>query len=153
MRTTAAAPLLAVAQILLSGPTVMLSGSVKPTGRGNSVITGGFPGATRPSLSVASSANQRLPSGPSTMSCGCEASVGIANSVTVGAAAAGDASARRISAAASPLREFFIQGLVDQLVRALVLLSPDRAHGPLVESPQLSHGFGEQGLESRVLHL
>jgi hypothetical protein len=60
--------LLQVNQILLSGPTVMLNGVVKPVGSGNSSITGGLPGVTRPILFALFSLNQSLPSGPSTMS-------------------------------------------------------------------------------------
>src|SRR5215210_4111373 len=70
------------------------------------------------------------------------------------AAVAGAAATRAAArATAAALSECFIEGLVDEFVRSEVLFATHRADGPFVETPQLSHGFGKQRLESRVLHL
>src|SRR5215210_1029996 len=132
---TAFAPLLAVAQILLSGPTVRLNGDVKPLGNGKSSITGGLPGFTLPILFAACSVNHRSPSGPSTMSSGSDAGVGTSNSFTVGSAAAG-AAARSSSGSSAmiALSQCLIQYLIHEFVRAGVLLAPYGPHGPPVET-------------------
>src|SRR3712207_331150 len=46
-----------------------------------------------------------------------------------------------------------VELLVDQLVRALVVLAADVADRPLVELAQRAHGLEEQRLEPRVLDL
>src|SRR4051794_39687961 len=60
---------------------------------------------------------------------------------------AGAAKASRGSSA-SALSQCLIQCLVHEFVRSGVLLPADRADRPPVETPQLSHGFGEKRLES-----
>src|SRR5262249_45491327 len=66
---------------LLSGPSVIPSGTVPVRGTGNSVITPA--GVMWPMLSFADSVNQRLPSGPVTIVSGWLDAVGTANSVIV----------------------------------------------------------------------
>ncbi len=41
------------------------------------------------------------------------------------------------------LKPLFIEGLIHEFVSASVLIAGHVAHRPFVETPQLSHGFGE----------